>query len=78
MTYHNPTCGCAECGNYGQVFNPLAIHNQSCGCAVCQNYPKAMPVAKSVRSSAQHIEMIEVPVELAAEVRALIAQRKKS
>ena len=38
MAYHNPTCGCAECGNYGQVYNPSAIHNQSCGCAECGNY----------------------------------------
>lgn len=30
--YHNETCGCADCGNYGQAFNPRAIHNQSCGC----------------------------------------------
>ena len=41
MWIHNPTCGCAECGNYGQVPNPRAIHNQSCGCAECQNYGNA-------------------------------------
>lgn len=38
MGYHNETCGCAECGNYGQPYNPHAIHNQSCGCAECGNY----------------------------------------
>jgi hypothetical protein len=38
MVYHNPTCGCAECGNYGQKYNPHAIHNQSCGCSECGNY----------------------------------------
>lgn len=35
---HNATCGCAECRNYGQSYNPSAIHNQSCGCARCGNY----------------------------------------
>jgi uncharacterized protein (DUF4415 family) len=45
---HNPTCGCAECGNYGQPYNPNAIHNQSCGCARCGNYPNA-------RSSGGHV-----------------------
>jgi hypothetical protein len=38
MSFHNETCGCAECGNYGQAYNPGAIHNQSCGCAKCGNY----------------------------------------
>lgn len=38
MAYHNATCGCADYGNYGQVFNPRAIHNQSYGCAECGNY----------------------------------------
>jgi hypothetical protein len=41
MMYHNETCGCAECANYGQTFNPMAIHNQSCGCPACGNYPQA-------------------------------------
>ena len=38
MAIHNDTCGCAECGNYGQTYNRGAIHNQSCGCAECGNY----------------------------------------
>jgi len=38
MSWHNDTCGCAECGNYGQKYNPRAIHNQSCGCSECGNY----------------------------------------
>src|SRR4051812_47279439 len=38
MSLHNDTCGCAECGNYGQRYNPRAIHNQSCGCSECGNY----------------------------------------
>lgn len=42
MGYHNETCGCPECGNYGQPYNPHAIHNQSCGCAACGNYPAAV------------------------------------
>lgn len=42
MGYHNETCGCPECGNYGQPYNPYAIHNQSCGCAACGNYPAAV------------------------------------
>lgn len=46
MWIHNPTCGCAECGNYGQVYNPRAIHNQSCGCAECGNYGNS-PVTSS-------------------------------
>lgn len=62
MTYHNETCGCAECRNYGQIFNPLAIHNQSCGCAACQNYPKTIPVAMNVRpvpnNDAEHLKQL--------------------
>src|SRR4051812_14247355 len=41
MAYHNDTCGCADCANYGQTFNPQAIHNQSCGCPACGNYSHA-------------------------------------
>src|SRR5436190_5404454 len=48
MTYHNATCGCADCGNYGQRYNPQAIHNQSCGCAACGNYEQARPVSDKV------------------------------
>ncbi len=44
MWIHNPTCGCAECGNYGQSYNPRAIHNQSCGCAECGNYGNTAPL----------------------------------
>lgn len=71
MPYHNETCGCADCGNYGQSYNPLAIHNQSCGCAACGNYPKrhATPLPRSTVS-------IEVPLELVPEVRALIAKSR--
>ena len=38
MGYHNDTCGCPECMNYGQTYNPSAVHNQSCGCDQCNNY----------------------------------------
>lgn len=38
MGWHNDTCGCADCGNYGQRYNHSAIHNQSCGCPKCDNY----------------------------------------
>lgn len=44
MAIHNDTCGCAECGNYGQVYNPKAIHNQSCGCPECGNYAEPRQV----------------------------------
>jgi hypothetical protein len=44
MAMHNDTCGCADCGNYGQPYNPGAIHNQSCGCAACGNYPQSSHV----------------------------------
>ncbi len=37
----NDTCGCADCGNYEQSYNPSAIHNQSCGCDKCGNYGQA-------------------------------------
>jgi len=76
MVYHNETCGCAECGNYGQVYNPGAIHNQSCGCAECGNYPPPATVAPA----ASAIELVAVPVELLDEVRSLIvrhAEQKK-
>lgn len=75
MSIHNDTCGCAECGNYGQRYNPGAIHNQSCGCAECGNYAPPTASGKSGSSSAPDVEYIAVPAELAAEVRALIAAR---
>ena len=47
MGYHNATCGCAACGNYGQSSGGTWIHNPTCGCAECRNYgqiynPKAI------------------------------------
>jgi hypothetical protein len=74
MSIHNDTCGCAECGNYGQTFNPRAIHNQSCGCAECGNYPQTSRV-QSAAPSASEVVMVAVPVELVDEVLALIARR---
>ncbi len=73
MSIHNDTCGSAECGNYGQVYNPYAIHNQTCGCAECGNYPLATRAAKQ-KPPAPAVEMVAVPVELLDEVRALIAK----
>lgn len=74
---HNQSCGCADCGNYGQVENPHAIHNQSCGCAECGNYPQsaAAPI-ESVTSAPPKsgVVMVEVPVDLVNQVRALIAR----
>lgn len=55
MAYHNATCGCAECANYGQVYNPRAIHNQSCGCAECGNYPQTDSVQNKVALSAPDV-----------------------
>ena len=78
MAIHNDTCGCPECGNYGQVYNPSAIHNQSCGCAKCGNYPQATSrVASKVALPAPGVEMVAVPFDLLDEVRALIARRLK-
>ena len=71
MSYHNETCGCAECGNYGQVYNPHAIHNQSCGCAECGNYTQTVSIPAQ---SEPKVELVAVPVELLEEVRALIAR----
>ncbi len=51
MAYHNSTCGCPECRNYGQAFNPGAIHNQSCGCDTCGNYPQRSQVQSTVSTS---------------------------
>jgi hypothetical protein len=68
MGYHNDTCGCADCGNYGQPFNPLAIHNQSCGCATCGNYPERPTAARQLDTV-----LIAVPVEFEARVRTLVA-----
>lgn len=67
MWIHNPTCGCAECGNYGQVRNPKAIHNQSCGCAECQNYGNS-PVdysqsAQSIYSPPQTHDPVSQAIE---------------
>lgn len=69
MPYHNETCGCADCGNYGQTFNPRAIHNQSCGCAECGNYPVRQGTPRPPVTVP-----IEVPIELEVKVRALIAE----
>src|SRR5262249_16217328 len=52
MSWHNDTCGCADCGNYGQPYNPRAIHNQSCGCSACGNYDN-LPTS-NVRSEDAH------------------------
>ena len=79
MTYHNETCGCAECGNYGQSYNPQAIHNQSCGCAECGNYPQTSSVrSKGARPapSAPEEVMVAVPVQFLEEVRALIGRQR--
>ena len=75
MAIHNDTCGCAECGNYGQTYNPRAIHNQSCGCSECGNYAKTRHVQSAAKQPALGVEMVAVPVELLDEVRALIARR---
>lgn len=75
MGYHNETCGCAECGNYGQPYNPRAIHNQSCGCAECGNYPQASHAWSKPAPPAPDVVMLAVPVKLLDEVRALIARR---
>jgi hypothetical protein len=52
MSWHNDTCGCAECGNYGQRYNPRAIHNQSCGCSECGNYD-SLPISQLHSEAAQ-------------------------
>jgi hypothetical protein len=60
MPYHNETCGCSDCGNYGQRFNPRAIHNQSCGCEECGNYA---PQIRSVeRKTAQEPTSTPAPI----------------
>ena len=71
MSFHNDTCGCAECGNYGQRYNSRAIHNQSCDCAECGNYP---PTCGPAQKAVPEVVMVAVPADLLEEVRALIAQ----
>lgn len=78
MGYHNATCGCAECGNYGQIYNPRAIHNQSCGCAECGNYVQTSHVRSKAAPPATDVVMVAVPVELLDEVRALIARGRSA
>ena len=73
MSWHNDTCGCAECGNYGQRYNPQAIHNQSCGCAECGNYPQ--PTRGVAAPPESETVIVAVPAELVDEVRNLIAKR---
>lgn len=58
MAIHNDTCGCADCGNYGQGYNPRAIHNQSCGCERCGNYGQASHVQ---RVAVQPTPIVAVP-----------------
>ena len=78
MAIHNDTCGCAECGNYGQVYNPSAIHNQSCGCDKCGNYgPVTSRAVSKAAPSTPSVEMVAVPIDSLDQVRALIAQRRK-
>lgn len=76
MGIHNDTCGCAECGNYGQRHNPRAVHNQSCGCAECQNYGPFCGTPKKAKKDERDTVLIEVPVELEDAVRALIARHQ--
>ena len=78
MAIHNETCGCAECGNYGQSYNMKAKHNQSCGCAECGNYPQAARGASKVTPTTSATEMVAVPVAILAEVRALIAKHEQT
>lgn len=77
MGYHNDTCGCADCGNYGQPYNPRAVHNQSCGCAECGNYPLASSVKTNATTARGATNLISVPVELEDAVRTLIATTTK-
>lgn len=77
MAYHNETCGCADCGNYGQPYNPSAEHNQSCGCAECGNYAQVSGAVNKPPRSAPRDKLVAVPVELLDEVRALIAQHRE-
>jgi hypothetical protein len=72
MSYHNETCGCADCGNYGQPYNPRAIHNQSCECG---NYPVASSVKANAAPATSATKRIDVPIELEDEVRAFIAAK---
>jgi hypothetical protein len=78
MSYHNETCGCAECGNYGQIYNPRAIHNQSCGCAECGNYPTISSPGMQTTTSKPKVVMVGVPVALLDDVRKFIAQRESA
>jgi hypothetical protein len=77
MSYHNETCGCADCGNYGQPYNPHALHNQSCGCAACGNYPVVSSIKNNAGAATGATKVIAVPIELEHEVRALIAAKAK-
>jgi hypothetical protein len=76
MGFHNDTCGCPDCGNYGQRYNPGAVHNQSCGCPQCGNYGPFCGAPKRAKQDEQDTVLIEVPVELEEEVRALIVRHR--
>lgn len=78
MAYHNETCGCAECGYYGQRYNPRAIHNQSCGCAECGNYAASAPAASPAKQPISSDVLVAVPKELLAMVNALIQEHHSS
>ena len=78
MAYHNPTCGCAECGNYGQVYNPTAIHNQSCGCAQCGNYvQRSSGVSSTYNSLTGKVRIYELARELKLESRKIIDDARR-
>jgi hypothetical protein len=64
MWIHNPTCGCADCGNYGQPYNPHAIHNQSCGCPKCGNYPPSNKVEPVTSEPNLEVEKVVLTPEL--------------
>jgi len=76
MAYHNSTCGCADCGNYGQIYNPNAIHNQSCGCAECGNYEQRTQV-QSTASTVSAVSLVPLtPDEFASHLKSLSALKK--
>jgi hypothetical protein len=73
---HNPTCGCADCGNYGQkpYYGP---HNATCGCRECGNYVNGVHRDLLPRSAPERSKFASVGVDEAELDNALERWRKE-
>ena len=77
MGYHNATCGCASCGNYGQPSSSSWIHNPTCGCSACGNYGQNA-AASGVGSANQSQRFVAPQAKTVPVARRRVAVNDKS